>query len=98
MDFILYEVTCGQVDTCHRHNVLISTMHIPFHASKVQCVQISEYFLIRNCMAIKSLHRFFNYHNKYLNSVKCQEISMGPSKCTIQCSVQRCSKHPRCIV
>jgi hypothetical protein len=24
------------------------------------------------------------YHNKYLNSMKCQEISTGPSKCTNQ--------------
>jgi hypothetical protein len=37
-------------------------------------------------MAIKSLHQFFYYHNKYLNSMKCREINMGPSKCTIQCS------------
>jgi hypothetical protein len=36
-------------------------------------------------MAVKSLHQFFYYHSKYLNSMKCQEISMGPSKCTIQC-------------
>jgi hypothetical protein len=30
-------------------------------------------------MAIKSLHQIFYYPNKYLNSMKCQEISMGPS-------------------
>jgi hypothetical protein len=36
-------------------------------------------------MAVKKLHQFFYYHNKYLNSMKCREISMGPSKCTIQC-------------
>jgi hypothetical protein len=38
-------------------------------------------------MAVKSLHQFFYYHSKYLNSMKCWEISMGPSKCTIQCSM-----------
>jgi hypothetical protein len=36
-------------------------------------------------MAVKSLYQFFYYHSKYLNSVKCQEISMGPSIRTIQC-------------
>jgi hypothetical protein len=36
-------------------------------------------------MAIKSLHQFFYYHSKYLNRMKCQEISMGPSIRTIQC-------------
>jgi hypothetical protein len=36
-------------------------------------------------MAVKSLHQFFHYHNKYLNSMKCQEIRMGSSKCTIRC-------------
>jgi hypothetical protein len=30
-------------------------------------------------MAVKSLHQFFYYHIKYLNSMKCREISMGPS-------------------
>jgi hypothetical protein len=38
-------------------------------------------------MAVKSLHQFFYYHSKYLNSVKCQEISMGLSNCTIQCTL-----------
>jgi hypothetical protein len=38
-------------------------------------------------MALKSLHQFFYYHNKYLNSMKCQEISMGPSMHIIQCSL-----------
>jgi hypothetical protein len=37
-------------------------------------------------MAIKSLHQIFNYHRKYLNSMKWQEISMGPSIRTIQCT------------
>jgi hypothetical protein len=36
-------------------------------------------------MAIKSLHQIFYYHSKYLNSMKCREISMGPSIRTIQC-------------
>jgi hypothetical protein len=31
-------------------------------------------------MAIKSLHQFFYYQNKYLNSMKCQEINMGKRK------------------
>jgi hypothetical protein len=30
-------------------------------------------------MAVKCLHQIFYYHSKYLNSMKCQEISMGPS-------------------
>jgi hypothetical protein len=30
-------------------------------------------------MAIKSLHQIFYYHSKYLNSMKCWEISVGPS-------------------
>jgi hypothetical protein len=37
-------------------------------------------------MAIKSLHQLFYYHSKYLNNMKCREISMGPSIRTIQCS------------
>jgi hypothetical protein len=37
-------------------------------------------------MAVKNTHQFFYYHSKYLNSMKCQEISMGPSIQTIQCS------------
>jgi hypothetical protein len=37
-------------------------------------------------MAIYSLHQLFYYHSKYLNSMKCQEINMGPSICTIQYS------------
>jgi hypothetical protein len=36
-------------------------------------------------MVIKSLHQFFYYHSKYLNSMKCREISMGPSIHIIQC-------------
>jgi hypothetical protein len=38
-------------------------------------------------MAVKSLHQFFYYHSKYLNSMKCQEISMGPSIGEIQCTI-----------
>jgi hypothetical protein len=37
-------------------------------------------------MAVKTLHQIFYYHSKYLNSMKCREISMGPSIRTIQCS------------
>jgi hypothetical protein len=37
-------------------------------------------------MAVKSLHQFFYYHSKYLNSMKCREISMDPSIRTIQCT------------
>jgi hypothetical protein len=37
-------------------------------------------------MAVKNLHQFFYYQNKYLNSMKCREISMGPSIHIIQCS------------
>jgi hypothetical protein len=36
-------------------------------------------------MAVKSLHQFFYYHSKYLNSMKCREISMGPPIEEIQC-------------
>jgi hypothetical protein len=38
-------------------------------------------------MAVKSLRQIFYYHSKYLNSMKCREISMGPSIRTIQCSL-----------
>jgi hypothetical protein len=42
-------------------------------------------------MAVKSLHQFFYYHSKYLNSMKYREISMGPSIHIIQCkSSERC--------
>ena len=34
-------------------------------------------------MVRKSLHQFFYYHNKFMKSMKCREISMDPSKCTI---------------
>jgi hypothetical protein len=37
-------------------------------------------------MAVKSLHHFFYYRSKYLNSMKCREIIMGPSIRIIQCS------------
>jgi hypothetical protein len=66
-----YEVTFGQVDTCHCQHALVSAVHIPSHASGVQHVHIGEYFLIRNYMVVKSLHQFFYHHNMYLNSVKC---------------------------
>jgi hypothetical protein len=36
-------------------------------------------------MAVKSLHQFFYYPNKYLNSMKCRGISMDPSIHIIQC-------------
>jgi hypothetical protein len=36
-------------------------------------------------MTVKCLHQFFYSHSKYLNSMKCREISMGPSIRTIQC-------------
>jgi hypothetical protein len=92
VDFTLYEVTFGKVDTCHRQRALANALLIPSHANgvhNVQNVQISEYLLIRNCMPIKSLHQIFYYHSKYLNSMKCREISMGPSKCTNQCRTIR---------
>jgi hypothetical protein len=85
MDFTLCKVTFSKVGTCHRQHALASAVLIPSYASRVQHVQISEYVLIKTCMAKKSLHRFFYYHNKYLNIMKCRETSMGPSKCTIQC-------------
>jgi hypothetical protein len=65
----------------HYQHALVSTVHIPSHAIKVQHVQFSEYLLIKNYMAVKSL---FYYHSKYLNSMKCREISMGPSIHIIQ--------------
>jgi hypothetical protein len=37
-------------------------------------------------MTVKSLHQFFYYLSKYLNSMKCREISMGPSIGEIQCN------------
>ena len=95
MDFILYEVTFSKVGTCHRQHALDSAVLIPSYASRVQHVQISEYLLIKTCMAIKSLHRFFYYHNKYLNSMKCREISMGPSIPTIQYNL--CSLSGECL-
>jgi hypothetical protein len=67
----LCEVTFGKVDRCHCQHALISAKLILFHASRVQHKQISEYLLIRNCMVVESLHQFFNYQSKYLNSVKC---------------------------
>jgi hypothetical protein len=79
MDFTLYKVTFDKVDTCHCQHALATAMLIPFSANRVQHVQISEYLLIRNCMAIKSLHQIFYYHSKYLNSMKDREITMGPS-------------------
>jgi hypothetical protein len=42
MDFTLCEVTFGQVDMYHRQRALVSAVHIPSHASRVQCVQIRE--------------------------------------------------------
>jgi hypothetical protein len=43
--------------------------------------------LIKNYMTVKSLYQFFYYHSKYLNSMKCREISMGPSIHTIKCGL-----------
>ena len=45
-------------------------------------------------MAVKSLHQFFYYHSKYLNSMKCRKISIGPSICTIQC-IMLCTRHAK---
>jgi hypothetical protein len=77
MDFTLCEVISGKVDMCHCQLALISALLIPSYASRVQRVQINECLLIRNCIAVRSLHQFFYYHNKYLNSMKCQETSIG---------------------
>jgi hypothetical protein len=71
----------------HCQHALVSVVHIPSHTIRVQHVQISEYLLIKNCMVVKSLYQFFYFHSKYLNSMKCREISMGPSIRTIQCTV-----------
>ena len=71
MDFTLSEVTFDKVDMCHRECAHASALLIPSHASKVQCVQISEYLIIRKYMAVKSLYLFFYSRSKYLNSVKC---------------------------
>jgi hypothetical protein len=59
MDFTLCKVTFGQLDTCHCQRALINAMHIPSHARRVQCVQISEYFLIRNYIAVKKIASIF---------------------------------------
>jgi hypothetical protein len=59
MDFILYKVTFGKVDACHCQRVLASALLIPSHASRVQHMQISEYLLISNCMAVKIYIIFF---------------------------------------
>jgi hypothetical protein len=72
MDFTLCEVTFSKVDMYHRQHALDSAVLIPSYASKVQHVQISEYLLIKTCMAIKILHQFFYYHDKYLNSMECR--------------------------
>ena len=74
MDFTLCEVTFGKVDTCHCQHALANVVHIPSYVSKVQHVQISEYFIIKNYMKIKYLDQFFYYHSKYSNSMKCLEI------------------------
>jgi hypothetical protein len=77
MDFTLCKVTFDKVDTYHRHRVFASVVLIPSHANRVQYVQISEYLIIKNCMAANSSHYYFYYHNKYLNSVKCREIRLA---------------------
>jgi hypothetical protein len=82
---VLFEVTFGKVDTCHRQLAFVSALLIPSHANRVKYLQISEYLFINNCIVIKGLHLFFSYHNIYLNRVKCQEISLGPFKCTNCC-------------
>jgi hypothetical protein len=74
MDFTLCKVTFDKVDTCHRQCTLTSVVLIPSHANRVQQVQISEYLLIRNYMAVKSLSQFLYYHSKYLNNVKVEKL------------------------
>jgi hypothetical protein len=49
-------------------------------------------------MAVKSLHQIFYYHSKYLNSMKCREISMGPSIRTIQCTNPGKFKQGTCVL
>ena len=44
-------------------------------------------------MAVKSLHRFFYHHSKYLNSMKCREICNSPTR-VIQRSRSRDGYHP----
>ena len=70
MDFTLREVTFDKVDMYHHHCTLASAVLIPFHVRRIQHMQISEYLLIRKCMAVKNLYQIFYYHNKYLNSMK----------------------------
>jgi hypothetical protein len=83
-NFTLCEVAFGKVNICNRQHARANAVLISFHASRVQHMQISEYLLIRNCRAVRSLYQFLYYYSKYLNSTKCREISMGPSKCTNQ--------------
>jgi hypothetical protein len=59
MDFIFWEVAFGKVDTYHCQRAFASVVQIPSHANIVQHMQISQYLLIKNCMAVKSLHQFF---------------------------------------
>jgi transaldolase len=84
--------TLPHTATCHRQCALAKAVLIPFHANRIQHVQISKYLLFRNYMGVKSLRQFFYYLSKYLNSMKCQKISLGPSKCTIQYSFQKLCK------
>ena len=42
--------------TWHCQHALV---HIPSHAIRVQHVYFSEYLLIKNYMAVKSIHQFF---------------------------------------
>ena len=56
MDFVLCEVIFYKEDAYHRQYALASVVLIPPHASRAQHVQINEYLLIKNYMAIKSLH------------------------------------------
>jgi hypothetical protein len=68
MDFNPCEITFDQVDIGHHQRALASVGLIPSHAFRVEHVHFSEYLLIRNCMAIKSLHQHFYYYSKYLNT------------------------------
>jgi hypothetical protein len=66
---------------------------MPVESSTCKLVNIYQ---LKTVWQEKNLHQFFYYHNKYLNSMKYQEISMGPSKCINQCTLNSLNTMGHC--
>jgi hypothetical protein len=88
MDFTLCDISFGRGIVSML--ILVQSISLSMLLKSNMC-NLVNIFKLKNYMAVKNLHQFFYYQSKYLNSMKCREISMGPSIGEIQCSSSRSS-------